>query len=165
MRRLMVTFILLTALACGGYSDGAERRTARAPRAAANRASPGRSYSLTDTAVETRGGVRLTMSYDAAAETFRGEVVNTTSATVTQVRVEIHLSNGVELGPTPRVDLAAGQSMPVELDASGQTFTSWSVHVELGQRLGVGGVRPAGSVARTHRPAAGVAGGSRRAAG
>ena len=46
------------------------------------------------------------MSSDAAAETFRGEVVNTTSATVTQVRVEIHLSNGVELGPTPRVDQA-----------------------------------------------------------
>ena len=55
-----------------------------------------------------------------------------TTATVTQVRVEIDLSNGVELRPTPRVDLAAGQSMPVELDASGQTFTSWSVHVELG---------------------------------
>ena len=76
--------------------------------------------------------VRLTRSYDAAAETFRGEVVNTTSATVTQVRVEIHLSNGVELGPTPREDLAAGESRPVELDASGQTFTSWSVHVDLG---------------------------------
>ena len=37
-----------------------------------------------------------------------------------------------ELGPTPRIDLAAGQSMPVELGASGQTFTSWSVYVELG---------------------------------
>ncbi len=32
-----------------------------------------------------------------AADTFRGEVVNTTLATVTQVRVEIHLSNGGEL--------------------------------------------------------------------
>ena len=42
----------------------------------------GRQYSLTDTAVETRGGVGLTMSYGAPAETFGGEVVNTTSATV-----------------------------------------------------------------------------------
>lgn len=41
-------------------------------------AKPGESgtqYGLTDTAVETRSGVWLIMSYDAAAETFRGEVV------------------------------------------------------------------------------------------
>ena len=42
------------------------------------------------------------------------------------------LSNGVELGPTPRVDLAPGETRPVELDARGQTFTHYSVHVEIG---------------------------------
>ena len=47
------------------------------------------------------------MSYDAAAETFRGEVVNTTSATVTQVRVEIRLSNGVTGGHGRSRPLAA----------------------------------------------------------
>ena len=72
------------------------------------------------------------MSFDSARSVFSGTVTNTTDATVSQVRVEIHLSNEVELGPTPRQDLTANQSMPVELDASGQTFTWWSVHVEIG---------------------------------
>ena len=132
MRRLMVTFVLLTAVACGGTPTEPSGEQHGPEGGGGEDGESGTQYSLTDTAEETRDGVRLTMSYDAPAETFRGEVVNTTSATVTQVRVEIHLSNGVELGPTPRVDLAAGESMPVELDASGQTFTSWSVHVELG---------------------------------
>ena len=118
MRRLMAPFVLLTVLACGG-SPTEPSGEQHGPEGGGGEASEsGTQYSLTDTAVETRGGVRLTMSYDAGAETFRGEMVNTTSATVTQVRVEIHLSNGVELGPTPRVDLAAGPSMPIELDAS-----------------------------------------------
>lgn len=57
-----------------------------------------------------------------ARQVFSGTVENTTAATVSQVRVEVHLLNGVELGPTPNVDLAARQTLPVELDASGQTF-------------------------------------------
>ena len=126
----MVTFVLLTALAYGGSPSEPSGEQHGPEGGGGEPSESGAQYGLTDTAVEMRGGVRLTMSYDAGAETFRGEVVNTTSATVTQVRVEIHLSNGVELGP--RVDLAAGETRPVELDASGQTFTSWSVHVELG---------------------------------
>ena len=92
----------------------------------------GTQYGLTDTAMETRAGVDLVMSFDQGAQRFNGTVTNTTGATVAQVRVEIHLSNGVELGPTPRVDLAAGQVRDVTLDAAGQTFDSWSVHVEIG---------------------------------
>lgn len=92
----------------------------------------GTQYGLADTARETRSGVDLVMSYDAAAQAFTGTVTNTTAAAISNVRVEIHLSNGVELGPTARVTLNAGQSDPVELAASGQSFTRWSVHVELG---------------------------------
>jgi hypothetical protein len=92
----------------------------------------GTQYRLTDTARESRSGVDLVMTYDQPNERFNGTVTNTTSATVAAVRVEIHLSNGVELGPTPRVDLTAGQVESVTLDASGQTFTRWSVHVEIG---------------------------------
>ncbi len=92
----------------------------------------GTQYGLTDTARESRSGVDLVMTYDQPNQRFNGTVTNTTSATVAAVRVEVHLSNGVELGPTPRVDLAAGQVESVTLDASGQTFTRWSVHVELG---------------------------------
>ena len=92
----------------------------------------GTQYAISEMATEVRAGVRLIISYNSAQQVFSGTVENTTSATVTQVRVEIHLSNGVELGPTPRVDLAAGETKPVELDAGGQSFTHYSVHVEIG---------------------------------
>lgn len=94
----------------------------------------GTQYGLTGAARESRSGVDLVMQYDTGQRRFTGTVTNTTNATVSNVRVEIHLSNGVELGPTPRVNLAAGQVHSVELDASGQSFTRWSVHVELGSQ-------------------------------
>lgn len=92
----------------------------------------GTQYGLADTARETRSGVDLVMQYDAAAQAFAGTVTNTTAVAIANVRVEIHLSNGVELGPTARVTLNAGQTNPVQLAAAGQSFTRWSVHVELG---------------------------------
>ena len=92
----------------------------------------GQRYQLTDTARQTRSGVDLVMSYDSGQQRFTGTVTNTTNSTAPAVRVEIHLSNGVELGPTPRSDLAAGAKQAVELDARGQSFDWWSVHVEMG---------------------------------
>ena len=92
----------------------------------------GTQYGISDTARESRSGIDLVMSYDQARQRFNGTVTNTTGATVADVRVEIHLDNGVELGPTPRVDLAAGEMRSVSLDARGQRFSRWSVHVEIG---------------------------------
>jgi len=96
----------------------------------------GTQYAPSDVARESRGGVDLEMRYSAGAAEFTGTVTNTTGATVRDVRVEIHLSNGVELGPTARRDLATGEVAAVRLDAAGQTFTWWSVHVELGAGSG-----------------------------
>lgn len=92
----------------------------------------GTQYALADTAEEMRSGIELSISYDSTREVFIGTITNTTAATITMVRVEVHLSNGVELGPTPTVDLAAGESREVELDAGSQTFTMFSTHVEIG---------------------------------
>ncbi|MCY3841987.1 MAG: hypothetical protein OXH69_00445 [Acidobacteria bacterium] len=91
-----------------------------------------RKYGRADTARESRAGVDLVMRYEAARERFEGTVTNTNGAAVDDVRVEIHLSNQVELGPTPRATLVAGEIRPVELDARGQQFQTWSVHVEIG---------------------------------
>ena len=91
----------------------------------------GTQYGLTETARETRNGIDLVMRYDAGQERFTGTVTNTTNGIVSDVRVEVHLSNGVELGPTPRVNLARGQERTVELGARGHSFSKWSVHVEL----------------------------------
>ena len=79
-----------------------------------------------------RSGARLILAYDAAANSFGGTVENTTSGTLTRVRVEIHLSNGVELGPTTPVDVAAGGTIDISLPATPQAFTGWLPHVEVG---------------------------------
>lgn len=92
----------------------------------------GTQYGRADTARESRAGVDLVMRYEAARERFEGTVTNTTGAAVDDVRVEIHLSTQVELGPTPRATLVAGEIRPVELDARGRQFQTWSVHVEIG---------------------------------
>ena len=81
---------------------------------------------------EVRNGVRLVISYDAAANAFSGAIENTTGASIQQVRVEVHLSNGVELGPTATVSLAPGETREVRLDATGQDFEGWSAHAETG---------------------------------
>lgn len=93
-------------------------------------------YGLTDTATVERKGVELIAWYESADSTFTGTVRNTTDETVRQVRVEIHLSNGVELGPTPRVDLASGETDSFQLDAGGHTFSWWTIHVEIGSDSG-----------------------------
>ena len=81
---------------------------------------------------EVRAGARLILSYDSAANAFTGTVENTTEATLSRVRVEVHLSNGTELGPTTPVDLAPGQAVDVTLEATEEPFTSWSAHPEVG---------------------------------
>ena len=92
----------------------------------------GTQFALSDTFDEVRAGARLILSYDATANAFIGTVENTTSITLSQVRVEVHLSNGTELGPTTPIDLDAGQSVDITLPATSQPFTSWSAHPEVG---------------------------------
>ena len=87
-------------------------------------------------ATDTRRGVNLVISYSSSGQRFSGTVTNTTGSTVTDVRVEVHLSNGTELGPTPRIDLKAQESRPITLDASDQNFDWYSVHVEIGSSSG-----------------------------
>jgi hypothetical protein len=92
----------------------------------------GTQFALGDTFDEVRAGARLILTYDSAANAFTGTVENTTNAKLSRVRVEVHLSNGIELGPTTPVDLAPGQVHDIDLPASSQPFKSWSAHPEVG---------------------------------
>ena len=94
---------------------------------------PGTLYGISETARQSRSGIDLVMSYDLASASFVGTLTNSTAAAVADVRVEIHLSNGTELGPTPLLTLNARQESPVALDARGQSFSTWQVHIEIGQ--------------------------------
>ena len=72
------------------------------------------------------------MNYDAASNSFIGTVENTTNNVLNQVRIEIHLSNGTELGPTTPIDLAPGEVVDVKLPATAAPFTGWTPHAEVG---------------------------------
>ena len=89
-------------------------------------------YALGDTFDQVRAGARLVLSYDADANAFIGTVENTTDGTLSRVRVEVHLSNGTELGPTTPVSLTPGQVVAITLPATSEPFTSWSAHPEVG---------------------------------
>ena len=89
-------------------------------------------YALDDIYDEVRAGARLIVSYDRGSNTFTGTVENVTSGTLMRVRVEVHLSNGIELGPTTPVDLSPGEVAGVTLEASSKPFATWSAHPEVG---------------------------------
>lgn len=89
-------------------------------------------YTKTDTYDETRAGARLILNYDAASNSFVETVENTTNAPLSNVRVEVHLSNGIELGPTTPTDLAAGETINVTLPASDTPFDTFGAHPEVG---------------------------------
>ena len=85
-----------------------------------------------------RGGARLILNYDAASNAFMGTVENTTNSTLTNVRIEVHLSNGTELGPTNQVNMAPGQKLGVLMSSTPESFTGWIAHAEVGGGEGGG---------------------------
>ena len=89
-------------------------------------------FTKTDIYNEVRNGAHLILKYNSATQTFTGTLENTTDTRLRQVRVEVHLSNGTELGPTTPRDLAPGQTITVILAATGQDFVTWNAHPEVG---------------------------------
>ncbi len=79
-----------------------------------------------------RSGARLILGYDVPGNSFTGTIENTTTNVLTRVRIEVHLSNGTELGPTVPRDLAPGEVVPVTLASTAAPFTGWVAHAEVG---------------------------------
>lgn len=78
----------------------------------------------------THRGARLRLAFDPVSNAFTGRVENRAALTLCAVRVEVHLSTGIELGPTGRTDLPAGRAMEVRLPAKGEAFEAWTAHPE-----------------------------------
>ena len=93
----------------------------------------GTQYTKNESFDESRRGARLVLRYDPDQDAFVGTVTNTSDAVLDQVRVEVHLSNGVELGPTTPGDLHPGESAQITLPADGEQFDTWSAHPESGR--------------------------------
>ena len=92
----------------------------------------GTELALNETYDQVRKGARLILAYDAQSNSFNGTVENTTERTLERVRVEVHLSNGTELGPTVPGDLKPGEKRNVTLKATSKRFDGWSAHAEVG---------------------------------
>ena len=122
----------------GEHGSGGESGSEGSEGGAAGSEEGGNALALDETFDMVRAGARLIMSYDAAANAFVGSVANTTDATLTRVRIEVHLSNGIELGPTTPTDLAPGEILDVVLPASTQSFDGWTPHAEVGASEGGG---------------------------
>ncbi len=99
----------------------------------------GQAFAKNETYDNVRNGARLILNYDAKTNSFAGTVENMTNRALSKVRVEVHLSNGIELGPTTPTDLTPGQKVNVELSATGQDFNKWSAHSEVGSSEHGGG--------------------------
>ncbi|MHC4518998.1 MAG: FxLYD domain-containing protein, partial [Planctomycetota bacterium] len=99
----------------------------------------GTELALNETYDTVRNGARLILAYDAQSNSFKGAVTNTTSSVLERVRVEVHLSNGKELGPTTAADLGPGQSRAVTLTTTSEDFDGWSAHAEVGSEEHGGG--------------------------
>ncbi len=89
--------------------------------------------SIDETHDEVRKGSRLILSYDKESSSFIGTVENVSEKTITRVRIEVHLSNGIELGPTEPISLEPGKKVDVTLSAEGQSFEWWKAHAEVGE--------------------------------
>lgn len=92
----------------------------------------GTQFRLDEKYDDVRNGVRLILYFDKENSTFKGTVENITAKMIRKVRVEVHLSNRVELGPTTSVNLAPGEKQDVMLSAEGEKFDTWSTHAESG---------------------------------
>jgi ribosomal protein S8 len=79
-------------------------------------------------------GVRLILKYDKNKEAFIGTAKNISNKIAERTRVEVHLSNGAELGPTIPRNLKPGEYFEVNFSTKGQEFKKWSTHAEVGSR-------------------------------
>ena len=77
-------------------------------------------------------GIHLVLKYNKEVKAFQGTVENVSDELQTHVRVEVHLSNGMELGPTVQADLEPGEKRNVLLGPVTEEFEGWSSHAEAG---------------------------------
>jgi len=87
-----------------------------------NEEESGAELALDESYDEVQNGARLSLTYDAQSNSFIGFIENNKDNILKKVRVEVHLSNGTELGPTTPTDLNPGESKDVSLTATTEDF-------------------------------------------
>jgi hypothetical protein len=134
MKHLLALAVVVAPLltACSNPPAAGEHAREAKGESAEHGEESGTELSLSDTYDSVRNGVRLVLSYQQASGSFVGSVTNTTDRALQRVRVEVHLSNGRELGPTTAGDLKPGETRRISLVAESSGFDSWTAHPEVG---------------------------------
>ena len=127
---ILIILVLISAVGCA--DDAAVVLPSNEEGSGGSDEESGQQFTINETYDKIRNGARLILNYDPSTSTFVGTVENTTNQTLSQVRIEVHLSNGTELGPTTPRDLAPGEKMDIILDATGENFSTWGAHPEVG---------------------------------
>ena len=116
----------------GAEGNGSEGAGGEGAASSSEEGSGANALALDETYDAVRSGARLILSYDAPSNSFKGTVENTTNGVLERVRIEVHLSNGAELGPTTPMDMAPGEVLEINLSATPESFTGWTAHAEVG---------------------------------
>jgi len=124
--------VMVFNISCTKENSSKEGREAHQSEEGGEGEEGGLRYTATQSVDETKRGVKLILKYDKASESFVGTIKNVSDKTVEKARVEVHLSNGMELGPTKRTNLKPGEQVEIKLPAIGQAFEWWSTHAEVG---------------------------------
>jgi hypothetical protein len=130
--RLAVAFVLLVAASACSSGPGIEMSEDSAADSEIQEES-GAELAPNEKYDHIRGDAHLTLAYVEKSNSFDGTVCNTIESVLKRVRVEVHLSNGVELGPTTPADLDPGECIDVSLEATSNEFDRWSAHPEVGE--------------------------------
>lgn len=92
----------------------------------------GDDFTLAENCDIIRHGIRLILKFDSKSKKFNGTVENITQEKLEDVRVEIHLSNGIELNDGKKFDLEPSEKKAITLTATQSNFVGWSAHPEVG---------------------------------
>ena len=115
----------------GEERDGGEHQEADGDEHSEEGAESGVYIARTASWSETRNDAWLQLSFNSASNSFVGRVSNTGNEPLCDFRVEVHLSTGIELGPTERTGVPYGGSINVTLPSGGEEFTTWTAHPEM----------------------------------
>lgn len=85
-------------------------------------------YALNESYEVVRNGARLNLAYDTKRDSFIGTIENITDKTLERVQVDVHLSNGTDLGPTTFTNLSPGEKKDIELMTTSKNFEGWIAH-------------------------------------
>ncbi len=141
IKHIIFSLFIIGAVSCASHKEGGEEHGSKEGKGEhesggreggeSNEEDPNE-FGLDYNYDQTKYGARLILSYNKSSNSFKGSVENTSNETLDRVRVEVHLSNGTELGPTTPTSLVAGQKMEIDLKATEKAFEGWTAHAEVG---------------------------------